>query len=242
MSIRTAALLGSCALISASCSSAPTSASAPVAQKTAYDVAIEDGHAYSIVVSRVGSMIDSLNSAERGAITAQHIEFTLEQSREDYLLASGPLVRPRAQSSLRSIAFLEDTMPGHAHDRMLDDPAVAAGALDIEAFRFICRDNLHAMPAMERSVTGDSGEFRPRPFVIVQAPTSDDFDGAIERLGDSVLFSGDCLGGSFEGHSICVLDCLTVDEAREMMKNSGPIRDGFVYHPWVSSVALTGMK
>lgn len=229
------------ALLAAACSS--TSSSVTVEPEvTPYEMAMSEGCAYTMVVTRRGPTIDVMDPQEIGEVTSQHIEFTEGLSEANYLLVSGPFVGRRVDKDLRSLAIVDSTDRQTAYERMCADPATEAGALTLETFRFIASKDLRNMPSVQRTHrdTVGEGEMTLRPYVLVEGPTGEAFDAFLGDVEEIVLFHGDCMGGTFEGRTIAVLDCRTVTEADELMVGRSGLEDGAVHcHPWVSSVALS---
>ncbi|MEL6904140.1 MAG: hypothetical protein AAFP22_01960 [Planctomycetota bacterium] len=241
MAFRTVALLPALAL-AAACSS--TSSSVAVEPELSpYEMAVRDGHAYTMAVMRRGAATDVVSPSEMGDLTRAHIDFTQGLADTDYLLVSGPFVGERVESSLRSLAIVDSTDARGTRERFCTDPAAEAGVLEIEAFPFVATQPLRAMPSIERAsrASQESGQMTLRPYVIVDATTGPEFDATLERVADLILLRGDCMGGSFESRTIAVLDCRTVSEAESLMAGSSPA-DGIRIHPWVSTVSLTGME
>ncbi len=246
MSIRTQLAnwpLALLALGAAACSS--TQASVEVEPSMApYDVAVRSGQAYTMVIMRRGPAQDAIDRAEMGALTQAHMDFTAELAEGDLLLASGPVVAPRAEPSMRSIGFYDSANTSDVHSRVCSDPAVEAGVLEVRSVPFICADDIRAIPGMERGSRMERGDdmIVARPYVIVEVPTSSAMDAMIQRMDEIVLFSGHCVGGGFEGSTLIAVDCRTSAEAAEFMGAMGPVADDFLYHPWVSSTSVAEMK
>lgn len=241
MSFRIVACAAASALLAA-CSS--TSGSASVAPTlSAYDAAVRDGQAYTLVVMRRGPAMDTISPAELGEVTQAHMEFTASLAEEGLLLVSGPVVPPRADRDLRSFGIVDTADVQGAYARACSDPACEAGALECEAIPFITSDDLRAVPAMERGnqLQRGSDQVIARPYVMVEVPTNPATDAMIAQMGDAVLFSGHCTRGSFEGSTLIAVDCRTAAEAQAAMESMGPDADEFIYHPWVSTQSLTGL-
>lgn len=231
------------ALGAAACSS--TQASVNVEPSMApYDVAVRSGEAYTMVVMRRGPAQDAIDPNEMGALTQAHMDFTAQLADGDLLLASGPIVAPRAEPNMRSIGFYDSANTADVHSYVCNDPAVEAGVLEVKSVPFISSDNLRAIPGMERGQRMERGDDMvvARPYVIVEVPTSSAMDAMIQRMDEIVLFSGHCMGEGFEGSTLIAVNCRTAAEAAEMMGAMGPVADDFLYHPWVSSASVSGMK
>ena len=232
-----------------SCSSTePTRASAvveaPEPPAAAYEEAVQSGEAFTLVVMRRGNALEVITPEELGLLTSQHMEFMGAMSESGYLLASGPAIAPRAESSLRSFGFVDSSQAEDVLNQVCGDPAASAGVLDVEAMPFLTKDNLRALPAMGRALAMDRSTDEPamRPYVIAEVPTSAAMSAMVDRMGDLVVFSGDCVGGSFADATLVVMDCRTASEARELMAVLGDGSADFVYHPWVAPVALAQMN
>lgn len=242
MSFRIVACAAASALLAA-CSS--TSGSASVAPTlSAYDTAVRDGQAYTLVIMRRGPAMDTISQEEMGEITQAHMEFTASLADEGMLLVSGPAVAPRSDRSLRSFGIVDTADTQGAYARACSDPACEAGALECEAIPFISADDLRAVPAIERGeqLRRGNDQVIARPYVMVEVPTNNATDAMIVQMGDKVIFSGKCTRGTFEGSTLIAMDCRTAAEAQSMMETMGSAAEEFTYHPWVSTQSLTGLN
>lgn len=229
-------------LLSAACST--TSAQVEVESEiTAYEVAIQQDQAYSMVVMRRADDTDVASAEERGEVTRAHMDFNAAQQAEGYMLAAGPAVPPRVDSALRSIGFVDNANIADAYARACSDPACEAGMLQCEVMPFVTQDNLRALPGMERSMQSQLGSDRvaARPYIMAQVDSSSAIDAMIAKMGPVCVFSGHCTGGSFDGSTFMVLDCRTVGEAQTLMSAMGSAAEGFNYHPWISTQSLRGL-
>ena len=229
------------ALLVTACSS--TSASVDVKPAASpYETAVQEGHAFTMAVMRRGAVTDIITPREMGALTRKHIDFTQELADSRLLLVSGPFVGERVETSLRSVAILDSTDATATHERLCQDPATQEGVLEVETFPFIARSDVRAMPNIERATRGAQGSdvLTLRPYILMEGPTGAEFDTVTSGVEDLVLLRGDCLGGTFEGRTMVVLDCRTVSEAQSLISRGHTL--DVRLHPWVSTVALTEMR
>ncbi|MEE2940178.1 MAG: YciI family protein [Planctomycetota bacterium] len=243
MSIRSLSGLLALSVLSAACSS--TSASVEVVPElSTFEVATQQGEAYCMVIMRKGAAADHVGLNQLGEITQAHLDFNAKMIEEGALLVSGPVVAPRAERDMRSICFLDTADTDEAYARACTDPACEAGMLRCEVVPFVCEDDLRAMPGMERSLRMERGvdQVHARPYVMVQMPSSAATDAVIELMGNTALFSGCCTAGEYAGMTFVACDARTVRDALEMMGTIVNHPEEFVYHPWISTQALTWMN
>lgn len=243
MSIRSLSGLLALSVLSAACAS--TNASVEVfPELSTYEVATQQGEAYCMVIMRRGTGVDNADLNELGEITQAHLDFNAKMIGEGKTLAWGPVVAPRAERDMRSICILDTADTSEAYARACIDPACEAGMLRCEVVPFVCEDNLRAMPGMERGMRMERGvdQVQARPYVMVQMPTSAATNAVVELMGDAALFSGWCTGGEYEGTTFVACNARTVNEAVDMMGTIVDHPEEFVYHPWVSTQALTWMN
>ena len=209
-------------------------------ERTPYEQAMEAGEAYTMLVMRGGPGLIGMDREELGELTVAHIHHLDAMAEDDFLLAAGATIAPRADAMLRNIGFCDSTDEDLVYTRGCGNPAAEAGVLEIEAVPFITSSNLRAVPGIERGLVNEENSERAamQPYVIVEAPTSVAMNVVVERMQDQVVFAGDCVGGSFEGKTLMVLDCRTLAEANELMQSVESGEAEFRYHPWVAPVAL----
>lgn len=242
MQLRFSAALASLIVLgAASCSSTQSSVSVE-STVTPYEMAIQSGEAYTMVVMRRGDGMESLSADELRELTVEHLGFMSDMMSSKMMLTAGASTAPRAEPNLRNISFFGTSNVDEVFAQMCSNPAAEAGVLTVEAIPFISDANLRTIPGVERGLSVERGTAGSgmRPYVIVQVPTSVGMTAMIDRMDDRVIFSGDCAGGSFEGSTLMVMDCQTAGEARELMAVLGEGADDCVYHPWVASTSLAG--
>lgn len=243
MSIRTISSATVLGLLFAACSS--TSASVGTeANMSTYDMAIQSGEAYTLSVLRAGDPSMLPKGEELSKLTREHAAFVEDLFQDSFLLTSGPLVSPRAESNLRGMFFLDSADVDAAHARACDDPATLSGVFEMESMPFVSQTDLRALPAIERGFRMQRGENNvvSRPYVIVTVETSGAADAVISQMGEVVLLTGHVTGGSFEGQTLCVLDCKTVAEAQVILSGATSVMDNFEFHPWVASTSVAEIR
>ncbi len=230
-------------LLAAACSStsATVNTSAPV---SAYEMAVQSGEAYTLTVLRAGDAMSLPKGAELGELTRSHQDFISSLFDESFLLTSGPLVAPRSETNLRGLFFMDAADPKAAQDRTCEDPATKSGVFTMESMPFVTSFDLRALPPIERGFRMQRGsdQIVARPYVVVTIPTSSASEAIFSTLGESAIFYGDVVGGSFEGQSLCVMDCTTVGDAQAALAKVTSMVDEFTYHPWVSTTSVAELK
>lgn len=216
------------------------SAESETPEKPQFEQAMEAGEAFTMLVLRGGPALIGMGREELGELTVAHIDHMDEMAEDALLLAAGATIAPRADPMLRTIGFCDSTDVDVVYRRACANPAAEAGVLEVEAVPFITSFDLRAVAEIERSAEDGDGPERAamQPYVIVEAPTSVALDVVAERMQDRVIFAGDCVGGSFEGKTLIVLDCRSIAEASEVMETVEGAESGFRFHPWVAPVAL----
>ncbi|MEM8709951.1 MAG: YciI family protein [Planctomycetota bacterium] len=229
-------------LFSAACAS--TSASVGTNSVSAYEMAVQSGEAFTVTVMRAGSPLALPEGSALAELTRDHQAFVEGMFDDGFLLSSGPLVAPRSDTSLRGFFFLDAADPEAAQARVCEDPATEAGVFMTESMPFICRQDLRAVPPIERGFRMQRGndEMVVRPYVAVTVETSVASSAVMDQLGEDLIFCGDVTGGSMEGQSICILDCTSVAEARAAINSVTSAINEFTFHPWVSSTSLAELN
>jgi len=238
-----AALTGALGLLSVACSS--TSATVNTgANVSAYEMAGQSGEAFTVTIMRAGSHMSLPEGSALSKLTSEHQGFVEGMLNDGFLLTSGPLVAPRSDTALRGLFFLDAADVTVAQARVCEDPATKAGVFLTESMPFICRQDLRAVPPIERGFRMQRGtdDMVVRPYVVVTVPTSAAANVVMDQLGEDVIFSGDITGGSMEGQSLCVLNAMTVGEAQAAIAHETTEIDQFVFHPWVSSTSLAELN
>lgn len=215
-----------------------------MAAVSAYDMAVQSGEAFTLTVLRAGDSMSIPKGAALGDLTRSHQEFLTSLFDESFLLSSGPLVAPRSDTSLRGFFFMDAADPAAAQERTCDDPATKTGVFTMESMPFVTSFDLRALPPIERGFRMQRGsdQIVARPYVIVTVPTSTASNVMLSALGETAIFYGDILGGSFEGQSLCVLDCTTVDDAEAVISRVSTNVDAFTFHPWVSTTSVAELN
>ena len=230
-------------LLASSCSttSATVGTSVPV---TAYEVAVQSGNAYTLTVLRSGSALSLPKGNELRKLTRQHESFVRSMFEKSFLLASGPLVAPRSEVNLRGFFFMDAADPKQAQEHTCEDPATKSGVFSMESMSFVTSADLRALPPLERGfrIQRGSDEVVARPYVIVTIPTSVAATAVFTALGEVAILHGDILSGSFEGQSLCVLDCNTIGDAQLALARVTSMVDEFTYHPWISNSSLAELR
>lgn len=241
LTVRLAAAV-SLGLFSAACAS--TSASVGTTAVSAYEMAVQSGEAFTVTVMRAGSPLSLPEGSALGELTRDHQAFVEGMFDDGFLLSSGPLVAPRSDTSLRGLFFLDAADPEAAQARVCEDPATEAGVFVTESMPFICRQDLRAVPPIERGFRMQRGtdEVIVRPYVVITVATSTASTAVMDQLGADLIFCGDITGGSMEGQTMCVLDCTTVTEARVAINSVTSAISEFTFHPWVSSTSLAELR
>ncbi|MFT6110698.1 MAG: hypothetical protein ACJA2W_003626 [Planctomycetota bacterium] len=230
-------------LLSVACSS--TSATVNTnAVVTAYDMAVQSGEAYTLTVLRAGDAMTLPKGAELAAMTDAHLAFLGTMFDEGFLLTSGPLMAPRSDTTLRGFFFMDAVDPSAAQARTCEDPATKSGVFTMESMPFKTSFDLRALPPIERGFRIQRGndDVVARPYVIVTVPTSAAAMAIFEQMGDTCIFHGEVLGGSFEGQSLCVMDCMTVGDAQTELAKVTPMVEDFTFHPWASTTSLAELN
>jgi uncharacterized protein YciI len=85
------------------------------------------------------------DEAETARIQREHLAFYARLRAEGHVVTNGPVI-DQPDETLRGIAFFTAGSPARARELALDDPAVRAGRLEVEAMTWWCPPGTMARP------------------------------------------------------------------------------------------------
>lgn len=208
---------------------------APISEAPTYR---PEGDSYTLALLRVDDVLHVASREELTTLSKGHASFMQEMGADGDLLARGPIVPPRVEEDLRSLFLVDSQDPSLVEDRLCADPAVEAGLFGVEAMSFVTQADLQDLAGLERAVRMERGAQALRPYVLVSAPSAPEMTATLDQMDEVVILYGHCTSGSLEGSTLAILDCSTIDEARQAMGAIGPDAESFDYHAWVASLAI----
>jgi len=196
------------------------------------------GQTYTVVAVSLLDPTSLPTSGEMKAITSEQGEFMDWLRLNGGLVAAGPVVPPRDNSSVRQLMFFDTEDSDAALERCCEGPASGTGLYGTEASRFVTTTDLSQVGANVLSGSGSA----LRPYVIVTGPSSLAMTATFGKMGSLMLCQGDCVDGVLRGRSLAILDCTDVDDARLFMGEVCSSTEGLSYHAWIGPVAFSALR
>lgn len=165
-------------------------------------------------------------NAERAfELQAAHLANIRRLADERKLLIAGPFGEPRPDARRRGIFVFDVASVDEALELCATDPAIAAGALAVEAAPWRCAAPLRDLPERyeahdraRRAADPNAPPFEGRGYVLVLSPDADLAGRALAPLLESgaVLFHGR-FEGDRAGQALFCLDALDLARAKELL-------------------------
>jgi uncharacterized protein YciI len=108
---------------------------------------------FQLILLRRPASLPDLDDAESARIQREHLAFYARLRAEGHVVTNGPVI-DQPDEALRGLAFFTSPTVAAARKLALQDPAVLAGRLEVEAMTWWCPPGTMASPGTPITVGG----------------------------------------------------------------------------------------